>query len=249
MKLDTTRVGITIPAVYEDRAILVVDKPRNIHVHSTRLSRGEHSVQSVLEQRLNKRLYPVHRLDRPVSGILLMAKNAESASKLGIAFRTRGCIDKRYLCVIRGWLSGSGSFDRPLRQAPNKPLREAKTSYRVLATVEAPWSDGIFPTSRYTLLECKAETGRFHQIRRHLAGGGHPVIGDVAHGDNPRNRIWLRETGIDCLLLRSHSLCFTHPGSGKQISLCAPPYPQFMEAAKLFGWPLDLAAAPSISVP
>lgn len=239
MKRNTTRSG-DITIIYEDREILVVDKPRNMHVHPTKLSRGELSVQSLLQRRLEERLYPVHRLDRPVSGILLMAKNTESASKLGIAFRTRGCTDKHYLCVVRGWLSGSGSFDQPLSQAPNKPLREAQTLYRVLATSEAPWSDGIFPTSRYTLLGCTIETGRFHQIRRHLALGGHPIIGDATHGDNPRNRIWLRETGIDCLLLRSHRLCFTHPGSGRRITLYAPPHPQFMSAAKIFDWPLDL---------
>jgi len=241
VKRNTTRSG-DITVIYEDQAILVVDKPRNMHVHSTKLSRGELSVQSVLERHLEERLYPVHRLDRPVSGILLMAKNTESASKLGAAFRTRGYTDKHYLCVVRGWLSGSGAFDQPLSRASNKPPREAQTSYRVLATGEAPWSDGIFPTSRYSLLECTIVTGRFHQIRRHLARGGHPIIGDVSHGDNPRNRIWLRETGIDCLLLRSHRLGFTHPGSGKRITLYAPPYPQFIAAAKLFDWPLGIVA-------
>lgn len=248
MKESAARLDIAIPTIYEDQAVLAVDKPRNIHVHSTKLSCGESSVQAVLEQRLEERIYPVHRLDRPVSGILLMAKNAESASKLGIAFRTRGCVEKSYLCVVRGWLSSAGSFDRPLRQAPGKPLRDAQTSYRVLARAEAPWSDGIFPTSRYSLLECTAETGRFHQIRRHLARGSHPVIGDVAHGDNPRNRIWLRETGIDCLLLRSHRLCFIHPGSEKRITLYAPPSPQFIGAAKILGWPLNLVTNSSSQI-
>lgn len=218
----------------------MIDKPRGIHVHSTKLSRGDFSVQSILEGRLKERLYPVHRLDRPVSGILILARNTESASKLGADFRTRGCIDKSYLCIVRGWLLGSGSFDRPLSQVPNKPLREAQTCYRVLATGEAPWSDGIFPTSRYALLECTIKTGRFHQIRRHLAGSGHPIIGDVAHGDNPRNRIWLRETGIDSLLLRSHRLCLTHPRSGRQMAFRTPPSSRFVTAAKFFGWPLSL---------
>jgi len=235
-----TPSDITIPIIYEDGAILVVDKPRDIHVHSTRLSRGELSVQSLLEERLRERLYPVHRLDRPVSGILLMAKHTEAASKLSAAFRTRGCMDKRYLCIVRGWLSGSGLFDRPLRKTPDKPLRKAQTRYRVLATSEAPWSDGIFPTSRYSLLECTTGSGRFHQIRRHLARAGHPIIGDAAHGDNPRNRIWFRETGIDSLLLRSHLLCFTHPISDRRITFHAPPCPQFMSAVQLFDWPANL---------
>ena len=227
---------MTIPVLFEDEHILAVDKPRDIHVHPTRMSRGEESVQSLLEDLMAVRLYPAHRLDRPVGGVLLIAKSAEVASALGTALRGRDGLDKRYLCVVRGWMEGMGTIDRPMRQAPGKPEREAATKWRGLATAEAPWSDGIFPASRYSLVECVLITGRYHQVRRHLSWTSHPIMGDIPHGDNPRNRIWREHTGLDGLMLRAHRLSFLHPVSGARISLTAPPDERFLEAARIFGW-------------
>lgn len=224
------------PVLFEDEKILAVEKPRDIHVHPSKLSRGEDSVKSILEEQLEAPLYPAHRLDRPVGGVLLLAKDSETASKLGISIRSKDSMDKRYLCVVRGWLEGSGTIDRPIRQAPGKPEREAATRWQTLATAEAEWSDGIFPKSRYSLVECILETGRYHQIRRHLSWVSHPVLGDIPHGDNPRNRIWKEQTGLEGMMLRAHRLSFLHPDSGARISLTASPDPRFLEAAELFGW-------------
>jgi len=227
---------MTIPILYEDEYILAVDKPRNIHVHPTNMSRGEESVQSILEEELSCRLFPAHRLDRPVGGVLLWAKNSQTASILGEALRTGGVLDKRYICIVRGWMEGGGTITRPIRQAPGKPEREAVTRWRALARAEAQWSDDIFPASRYSLVECILETGRYHQIRRHLAFENHPILGDIPHGDNPRNRIWLKETGIEGLMLRGQRLSFLHPVSGERISLTAAPDKRFLKAAEIFGW-------------
>ncbi len=233
--------GISISAdrisiLYEDEYILAVDKPRDIHVHPTKMSRRETALQDILEKDRETILFPAHRLDRPVGGVLLIAKNREIAGVLGAAWRNRDGVDKRYLAVVRGWMEGAGTFDRPMRQAPGKPEKEALTHWRALARGEAPWSDGIFPTSRYSLVECTLETGRYHQIRRHLAVGNHPILGDISHGDNPRNRIWKAETGLMGLMLRGHRLSFLHPLDGRRISLTAPPDERFVAAAKLFGW-------------
>lgn len=229
-----------IQALFEDEFLLAVDKPRGLHVHPTKLSRGELSVQTILEDERSCRLYPVHRLDRPVGGVLLIAKDSETASVLGTALRGRENLDKRYLCVVRGWMDGSGYIDRPMRQSTGKPEREAGTRWRCLAVAEAPWSDGLFPASRYSLVECVLESGRYHQIRRHLARESHPVLGDIPHGDNPRNRIWFENTELEGLMLRAHRLSFLHPVSGVRISLTAPPDPRFLKAAAMFGWAENL---------
>jgi tRNA pseudouridine65 synthase len=231
---------VIIPVLYEDEDLIAVDKPRDIHVHPTKMSRGEESIQSILEERMGIRLYPAHRLDRPVGGVLLIAKSAEAVSKLSLAFRNKEGLDKRYLCVVRGWMEGMGTIDRPMRQAPGKPEREAATRWRSLGTAEAPWSDGIFPKSRYSLVECVLITGRYHQVRRHLAWKSHPILGDIPHGDNPRNRIWKERTGLEGLMLRAHRLSFIHPASGERISLTAPPDERFLEAARIFGWEENL---------
>ena len=229
-----------IPILYEDEHILAVEKPRDIHVHPTKMSRGEESVQSLLEESLGYRLYPAHRLDRPVGGVLLIAKSSEVVSTLGTALRGRDGIEKKYLCVVRGRMEGMGVIDSPMRQAPEKPEREAATKWRSLAAAEAPWSDGNFPSSRYSLVECNLITGRYHQIRRHLSRISHPILGDIPHGDNPRNRIWREQTGLDGLMLRAHRLSFLHPVTGEKISLTAPPDPRFIEAARIFGWEENL---------
>jgi len=231
---------LNIPILYEDEQILAVDKPRDIHVHPTKLSRGEESIQTILEELRGCRLYPAHRLDRPVGGVLLIAKNSETASSLGTSLRSRDGLDKRYLCLVRGWMEDSGVIDRPMRQAPGKPEREAYTRWRTLAAAEARWSDGIFPGSRYSLVECTLETGRYHQIRRHLSWVSHPILGDIPHGDNPRNKIWKKETGLEGLMLRAHRLSFLHPSTGKKVSLTAAPDPRFIEAARLFNWEKNL---------
>jgi tRNA pseudouridine65 synthase len=227
---------VTVSILYEDDEIVVVDKPRDIHVHPAKLSRRERSLQDILKDQRGTELYPAHRLDRPVGGILVIAKNSEIAGLLGRSLRTRDGWDKRYLCVVRGWMEGSGIIDRPMRQAPGKPEREAVTRWTVLARGEGSWSDGMFPTSRYSLVECTLETGRYHQIRRHLSVASHPILGDVSHGDNPRNRIWRDRTGLEGLMLRAHRLAFLHPVSGRPIRLTAPPDARFVKAARLFHW-------------
>lgn len=232
--------NVIFPILYEDKQILAVEKPRDIHVHPSKLSRGEESVQSILEEQRGYQLFPAHRLDRPVGGILLIAKDSETASKLGIAIRTKDGMDKRYQCIVRGWMEGSGTIDRPMRQAPGKPERESATRWQALAITEAEWTDGIFPKSRYSLVECILETGRYHQIRRHLSWVSHPVLGDIPHGDNPRNRIWKENTGLEGLMLRAHRLSFLHPHTGVRISLTASPDSRFLHAAKIFGWDENL---------
>ena len=232
---------MSVPVLYQDDHLLAVDKPRDIHVHPTRLSPGEPSLKDLLEE-CGDRLYPAHRLDRPVGGVLLLAKSSESAGLLGQALRNRDGMDKRYLTVVRGWMDGSGTIDRPMRQAPGKPEKEAVTHWRTLGRTEAPWSDGIFPSSRYSLVECVLETGRHHQIRRHLSTAGHPIMGDISHGDNPRNRIWKTHTGLDGLMLQAHRLAFLHPVTGERIVVSAPPDPRFLVAAKLFCWKEHLVA-------
>jgi len=227
---------MSIGVLYEDEFLLAVDKPRDIHVHPTKMSRREISLQEVLEAERETTLYPAHRLDRPVGGVLLIAKSKDIASQLGRVLRNRDGIDKRYLCVVRGWMDGSGILDRPMRAAPGKPEKEALTRWTALARAEADWSDGRFPTSRYSLVECTLETGRYHQIRRHLAVASHPILGDISHGDNPRNRIWKERTGLEGLMLRAHRLGILHPVSGERLSITAPADPRFLTAARLLGW-------------
>ena len=117
----------------------------------------------------------------------------------------------------------------------------AVTAFRRLATGELPEPSGGFPTSRYALLECAPQTGRWRQIRRHLKHVFHHLVGDTSHGDGHHNRIF-RARGVHRMLLHAHALAFTHPRSGERITAIAPLDDEFECALELFGWEAPLPA-------
>ena len=205
----------SLPILHDGSDWLAVHKPSGLHTHPSALSPGEDSAARWLAQQLGRRVWPVHRLDRGASGLLLFALSAEAAGRLIGAFRERR-VAKRYLCLVRGWPAGvdgvladEGRVERALADRdPGHPtgiLREAVTRWRVVARREAPIPSGrgehAFPTTRVSLLECEPLTGRMHQIRRHLAGIGHPLLGDGEHGSRPLNRILARGIGLERLAL------------------------------------------------
>jgi tRNA pseudouridine65 synthase len=210
-----------LPLLHLDEELAVVHKPSGIHTHPSALSPGEDSAARWLAQQLGRRVWPVHRLDRGASGLLAFALSAETASWLIDAFRARR-VAKRYLALARGWLEGEGEVERPLRDgdpASRQPaLQEALTRWRVLARAEAPFPSGrgahAFPATRVTLLECRPETGRMHQIRRHLAGIGHPLLGDGPHGDRHLNRVLQERTGLERMALVCVELTLPRPDGG-----------------------------------
>ena len=134
---------MNIPILFEDEDILIVDKPRDIHVHPTKLSRNSISLLDILEDKYSIRLFPVHRIDYPVSGTLMIAKSSAIAAMMGKIFRDRYDMDKRYHCLVRGWMVGYGSIDRPLKQSPGKPAKDASNEWRIIKKAEGPWADGI----------------------------------------------------------------------------------------------------------
>jgi tRNA pseudouridine65 synthase len=177
----------------------------------------------------------VHRLDRATSGCLLVAFDRGIAGALGEQFMTRA-VEKTYLAVCRGWPDEAGTIDHPLDGGPGKPLKKpAVTRYRRLAVGELDQPSAKFPTSRYALLECTPDTGRWRQIRRHLKHIFHHLIGDTSHGDGHHNRIF-RALGVQRMLLHAHALAFTHPRGGERIAVSAPLDAQFERALALFDW-------------
>jgi len=239
-----------LPVLHQGPDWLAVHKPSGLHTHPSALSPGEDSAARWLAQQLGRRVWPVHRLDRGASGLLLFALSAEAAGRLITAFREHR-VAKRYLGLARGWplddLGGwadEGVIDRPLADRdPDNPtgiLREAVTPWRSLARVEAPFASGsgahAFPTTRISLLECRPETGRMHQIRRHLAGIGHPLLGDGEHGSRPLNRVLAREIGLERLALCCVGLSVEGLG-GDPVSLSTALDPDLRRVLESLGLP------------
>jgi tRNA pseudouridine65 synthase len=126
--------------------------------------------------------------------------------------------------------------DYPLRKE-NGTLQDALTRYRTLAKAEIPLNDGRFPTSRYSLLEIYPQTGRFHQIRKHMKHIFHPILGDRPHGCNKQNRLWLETFGMGTMLLHARELRFEHPVSGERVVLRAALQPEFKRVMQILNLP------------
>ncbi len=167
----------------------------------------EFAVQ-LLRDQIGQKVYPVHRLDRKTSGVLLFAKTPEANSELAILFQERK-IKKTYIAIVRGWLKEKeGLIDYALKN--DGKTQDAQTYFKAIREFEIPLPHGQFLTSRYSLLELRPRTGRFHQIRKHLAHIRHPILGDRPHGCNKQNRLWKEKFGLTKMMLHAKELSFNY---------------------------------------
>jgi tRNA pseudouridine65 synthase len=235
--------------LYRDAHLVAVHKPAGLLVHRTDLARGEREfLVQRLRDRLGQRVYPVHRLDRPTAGVMLFALSPAVAARLGAAFAERR-VAKRYLAVVRGLGPEEARLDNPLREEDGRrpkaemPALEAITVVRRLAGVELPVQVDRYPRSRYSLMEAQPLTGRRHQLRRHLAASGHPIIGDAKHGKGNHNRYFRDVMGCPGLLLAATRLALEHPVEGHRLVIEAALEIPMARLFSRFGWsahlPLD----------
>lgn len=231
-----------LPVLYQDEALAVVNKPAGLMVHDSALARGESDFAADrLREQFGRPIFLIHRLDRATSGCLLLAFDRDTASLLGKTFMARdvdkAVVEKHYLAVCRGWPEpADGVIDHPLDGGPGKPQKKpAITRYTRLATAELPHADARHESSRYALLRCSLDTGRFRQIRRHLKHLSHHLIGDSSHGDGRHNRAF-RLLGVHRMLLHASELGFLHPHSGARVRVTAPGDAQWQRAMTLLAW-------------
>jgi tRNA pseudouridine65 synthase len=199
----------TLTLLHRDDTLVAVDKPSGMAVHRG-WSQERHVVLTVLRDQIGRHVYPVHRLDRGTSGILVFALHPEAARALQERFEA-GEARKRYLALVRGVPPEEGVVDSPVPRSPGGPRVPAVTAFRRL---------GIF--ERYALLEVVPHTGRLHQIRRHLKHASHPLIGDVRYGKGEHNRLFRERFGFHRLALHALELELAHPADGRPLRLFAP---------------------------
>ena len=232
--------------MYQDGHLVAIDKPAGLLVHCSGLDAGEtrFAVQ-LLHAQLGRPVWPLHRLDKGTSGVLLFALSRDVASAARSLFDSEPAITKTYRAVVRGWpAAGAGLIDHALRRLDDdaRPtaralaVQPARTAYRTLARGAVPLPHGDFRETRIALLELRPETGRRHQLRRHCKHIAHPIIGDATHGKGPLNRALASWLGLQRLWLHALSLELTHPVTGAKLRLQAPPGPEWAR------WPW--AAAP-----
>jgi tRNA pseudouridine65 synthase len=213
--------------LYHDETLVAVNKPSGLLVHRSWVDReaSDFALQRV-RALTGRRVYPVHRLDRPTSGVLLFAFSPVAAGAVQRQIED-GTVEKRYLAVVRGWTEPAGRIDHPLKDDAKLrhgriALRSALTDYERLGTAELPVAIETYPSARFSLVRLMPRTGRTRQLRRHMAHIAHPIIGDTSHGRGAYNR-WFREH-LDCdrLLLHALSLSLRHPADGAPLTITAP---------------------------
>ena len=215
--------------LYRDDALVAIDKPPGLLVHRTGLDAGEtRFALQLLRDQLDRPVWPVHRLDKGTSGVLLFALDAQTARAMGQTFESGEGLKKTYHAVVRGWPADDGVIDHPLRRISDDRRDEregeqaAVTHYRTLAHYDLPLPQGPFPTTRCALVELSPLTGRRHQLRRHMKHLAHPIIGDTTHGKGPLNRDLAAKLGVQRLWLHASQLELRHPVSGETLCIAAP---------------------------
>jgi tRNA pseudouridine65 synthase len=234
-----------LSVLYRDEHYIAVDKPAGLLVHRSRVDRSatRFALQMVRDQ-AGQHVYPVHRLDKPTSGVLVFALHPEAARRLSDAFAGRQ-VRKVYLAVVRGFVGDEDVIDYPLKEKldkttdgladPDKPAQTAVTAYRRLGQVELDYAVSRYPTSRYSLVEAHPRTGRKHQLRRHFKHIFHPIIGDGKYGDYRHNRFFRMQLGCARMLLAAVELSFLHPYTGVPIEVKAGPGGAFLEVLTRLG--------------
>ncbi|MBU1105452.1 MAG: pseudouridylate synthase [Candidatus Riflebacteria bacterium] len=224
--------------IFRDEVLVVINKPAGLLVHPSWIDKDEtQTAMKLLRDLIGQWVYPVHRLDKPTSGILVFALSSEIAKALTAAFTERS-VSKEYIAVVRGHTCEAETIDYPLRElwdkmtdresSRDKPAQPAITCYERLAIAELPIAVRPHLSARYSLLRVRPQTGRSRQIRRHLKHIFHQIIGDHKHGDNAHNRMFAEHLDCHRLLLHASMISFAHPVSGEQMSLHAPLPDDFM---------------------
>lgn len=230
-----------IPKIhYQDDHVLVLYKPPSWFVHppeNPRYRRGlkrRTCVQWLMDVH-NIQAFPAHRLDAATEGVLIFGKTKEATAHLNAQFKNREP-KKVYHAIVRGWFKEkNGSVELDLELDSTGTLVNCKTQYQVLSQIELPHQvNSQFHTTRYTWLEVKPITGRWHQIRRHMNRISHPVIGDREHGDSHHNRFFRDHLKVDGLCLRAVFLKLMHPKTGVEISFESPQTERWRHLEKIF---------------
>jgi tRNA pseudouridine65 synthase len=233
-----------LPILYRDDWLIAVHKPAGLLVHRSDLDRHEtRFALQILRDQIGCMVWPLHRLDKGTSGVLLFALEREVGRALSGKFE-RGEVAKTYLAVVRGHPPETGEIDHPLARMADEhagieaaPMPQAAlTRYRRLATVELPYRVDRYPSSRYALMGLKPLSGRWHQLRRHLKHIAHPIIGDATHGKGRHNRLFQELFGCRRLLLAAMEMRLEHPVSGVPLMLSAPLDEDFLQVLEKLGW-------------
>ena len=229
---------MSLEIIFEDEYILCVNKPNNVLVHHAHLSRNvadEDSLLQLIEAQKALKVYPIHRLDRKTSGIILLAKHKEYVADFQSLF-TNNTIQKTYYGVVRGFSPESKIIDSPVKGRDAKVHKDALTELKTLAKITLNIPVKPYDSSRYSLVQLLPKTGKMHQLRVHMNKISHPLIGDAKYGDKNHDLMYENQFGFNNLFLHAGQLEFTHPFTNEKMVLKATFPKDWLSLFDKFDW-------------
>ena len=229
---------MSLEIIYQDNYCLLVTKPNNVLVHHAHHSRNkieEESLIQLIENQFGKRYYPIHRLDRKTSGIILLASKREYVASFQALF-TNNEIQKIYYGVVRGFSQDNKIINSPVKGRDALVYREAETQLNCLDKIELNIPVKPYDSSRYSLVELKPKTGRMHQLRIHMNKVSTPLINDAKYGDKNHDLMYAKEFGWKNLFLHAGSLEFIHPFTNKKLILKSSFSEDWIQLFQEFSW-------------
>jgi len=217
--------------VYKDTYLVAVNKPSGMLVHKSLIDSKEiYFAMKIIRDQIGQWVYPIHRLDKPTSGILLFALDSETARVMSEQFLEH-TIEKKYMAIVRGYIQETGVIDYALSVKLDKiadkhtkkkqDAQDARTVFKRIATIELAHAVGRYSTTRYSLVELTPSTGRKHQLRRHMKHMSHHILGDTKYGRGEHNKMVRKYYDCNRLMLHAISLEFLHPYTKKKVTLKA----------------------------
>lgn len=215
--------------IYQDKHLVAIHKPPGLLVHRSMIDKGETVfAMQMLRDQINQHVFPVHRLDRPTSGVLLFALSSDVARVLTEQL-TQKTVSKTYYAIVRGYSPDAGQIDYALKEKldkiadkkakKDKAPQDAFTDFKTLKTFELPFPVGRYQTARYSLIKLLPKTGRKHQLRRHMSHIRHPIVGDTTHGDGKQNQFVRDQCAFQGMALTCFEMGLTHPIEQKSLRL------------------------------
>ena len=229
---------MSLEIIYQDNYCLLVTKPNNVLVHHAHHSRNkieEESLIQLIENQFGKRYYPIHRLDRKTSGIILLASKREYVASFQALF-TNNEIQKIYYGVVRGFSQEHLIIDSPVKGRDALVYKDAETQLKLLDKIILEIPVKPYKSSRYSLVELKPKTGRMHQLRIHMNKVSTPLINDAKYGDKNHDLMYTKQFGWKNLFLHAGSLEFIHPFTNKKLILKSSFSEDWVQLFQEFSW-------------
>jgi tRNA pseudouridine65 synthase len=204
-------VAADLTILFRDPHLIAVDKPAGLAVHRG-WARERDVAMTRLRDQIGAHVFPVHRLDRATSGVLLFALSAEVAARVCEMFAA-GKTEKTYLALVRGVPPEEILVDHPL--PPGEDTHAPRVAAQTMIVLREVFG-------RYSLVEARPLTGRLHQVRRHLKHISCPLIGDVNYGKGEHNRLFRERHNLHRLFLHATRLRLPHPAQGGRLDITSP---------------------------